>query len=956
MSWREALDRARRTGGRRYWRSLGELLDRPDFRRALADEFPALATEPLDWERRDILRCLGAALALSGLAGCEARPDEQAMPYVRQPEDLVPGRMRGYATAFTFAGYAQPVIGMTNVGRPTKIEGNPDHPASRGTTDAFTQASLLDLYDPDRATGILQGDRPTSWEEFDRLLAAHSALHDATQGQGFALLSGAVSSPTLLRQIAALQARWPKARWYADEVDLRDGRAPATRVAFGRSLDRLPLLDAAHATVVFDDDPLGPGPGMTWNSLGWSQRRRAFQKGDGASALFVAEPSPTLTGGRADGRLMASPSRIPALVAALAAIFGLPDVERPVLLRPERQWIEAAAKALAAAKGRGLVLVGGGQPPEIQALGLAIDERLGNLTVTSRFVEPVRATPAGDGSLDALVAEMTAGEISTLLVLDANPVQMPGQASFASALSKVELSIHAGLHRDETARMCRWHVPLAHDYESWSDGRAVDGSPIIVQPLVRPFFGVRGRHALLAGLLGAPGTDDRAIVRETWRGLTDEAWRQALVTGSAGPAATAVTPGAVRRGALPPPAQAGGLELLVRPDPTLWDGRFANNPWNQERPKPFTTLTWDNAVHIAPALAVTRGLETGDVVRLSRGGGWLEGPVFVLPGQAPEVVLLHLGSGRRTGAVADGVGFDALTPIGMGPLTIERTGARRLLALTQQHHAIDGRDLVRETHANDRQGSRPAHVEPSFYEPGSRTKPNWGMSIDLDLCTGCGACVSACIAENNIPMVGREQVAKGREMHWLRVDQYQEGPAETPRFHNQPVPCMHCENAPCEMGCPVNASVHSPEGLNLQVYNRCIGTRTCSSYCPYKVRRFNWYDFTSDAAESVQAQRNPNVTVRARGVMEKCTYCIQRLSSARIDAKLAGRAIRDGDVKTACQQVCPTGAISFGDITDEAAEVVRRKRSPRDYTLLPEANTRPRTSYLARIRRPEDDA
>ena len=952
-SWQQALDRLKTSGGRRFWRGLDELLDTPGFRRALADEFPSLQDGPLDWERRDVLRCLGASLALSGLAGCQAQPDERSMPYVNAPEDMIPGKMRGYATAVTFAGYAHPVIGMTNVGRPTKLEGNPDHPMSGGATDAFTQAALLDLYDPDRSRALSFAGRPSSWEALDKALAAQAVRLDATGGAGFALLTGAISSPTMLRQIDILRARWPAARWFVDEWDMRDHRGAATALAFGRPLDRIARFDVAQATVIFDDDPLGPGPAMVANSLGWASRRRAFQRGDGAATWMVAEPSPTLTGGRADRRLIAGPSRIPALVEALAALFGIDGARRVALVSSEQVWIERAGKALAAAKGKGLVLVGREQPPEIQALGFAIDERLGNLAATSRFVSPVRRFPDGDGTLDALLAGIDAGSIKSLVVIDANPVQLPMTRPVQAGLAKLDFSLHAGTHCDETGLACTWHVPLAHDLESWSDGRAIDGTPVIIQPLVRPFFDVRGRHALMAALARAGG-DDHAIVRKTWAGVDDKGWEQALVSGSIGVADDGIGVGPVRKVAANAPP-VSRLSLLVRADPTLWDGRFANNPWAQEQPKPFTTLTWGNAALIAPRFAAERGLVNGDVVRLSRGGGAIEAPVWIMPGQAPGTILIHIGHGRAAGGtVAEGSGFDALLPIGSGPLTIAPTGKRQGLAATQQHHAIDGHDLVRTTPLDDRAPAPPEKKVASFYADKLLTSPNWGMAIDLDLCTGCGACVTACVAENNIPMVGRDQVARGRDMHWLRVDRYYEGDPDAPLLHNQPIPCMHCEDAPCEMGCPVNAAVHSPEGLNLQVYNRCIGTRTCSSYCPYKVRRFNWYDFTGDRPESIQAQRNPNVTVRARGVMEKCTYCIQRISGARIDAKEAGHPIADGAVKTACQQVCPTGAISFGNIADPQANVVHRKALARNYTLLDEANTRPRTSYLARIR--EDEA
>jgi len=1018
--WKEVLAGLQAQGGRRFWRGLDELAGSPEFREAIASEFPAL--QSADWNRRGLLRAFGASLALAGLTGCEARPDGRAMPYVEDPEHLVPGRPRLYATMTSFAGIAQPVLGVTYVGRPTKLEGNPDHPASRGATDAFTQAALLDLYDPERSRIPRNASGPISWDALDTALAGRAAMLDASKGEGFRLLTGATTSPTLLRQIDALLARWPAARWHVFEPVNDDALHAATTQAFGRALDSIPLLDRAEATVAFDADPLGPGPYQVRDSLAWSARRRAFQQGDGRADLMVAEPSPTLTGARSLDRLVAEPSRIPVLVAALARVFGIvPDA--PALDPAETRWIERAAKTLAAAKGRGLVLVGTEQPAATQALGWAIDARLGNLGATRRFIDPLRPTPPPDRTLDALLADMEGGRVNTLAILDSNPVYAsPDGPAFAAALRKVAFSVHAGLWHDETGQACGWHAPLAHILESWSDGRAADGTPVIAQPLVRPFFDVRPLHAMLAAIGGDFTASDHALVQQTWAekwGALQPHWNEALLKGTAtqssspsgespnlSPSPSGESPnlspspsgeglgvgerndhaaGFLERrphpnpspegeglalrphpnpasgrpvprtglglpGAAQPDAPEGeGLALLLRPDPTIWDGRLANNPWAQEQPKPVTTLTWDNAVLIAPALATAHDLSDGDMVRLTSGPASISGPVWIMPGQAPRTVLIHQGYGRRFGEVARDAGFDATPLIGHATVTLERVDGRRALAAAQEAHAIDGKDLVRIVDFIDTAPKPPQQPKPSFWAEKPLTRPNWAMTIDLDLCTGCGACVTACNAENNIPMVGREEVRNGRRMHWLRVDRYYEGDPADPLLHTQPVPCMHCEDAPCEMGCPVNAAVHSPEGLNLQVYNRCVGTRTCSSFCPYKVRRFNWDDYSGDAPESIKAQRNPNVTVRARGVMEKCTYCIQRISAARIDAKIAGHPIADGAVRTACQQVCPTGAISFGDIADPAAAVQKRKASPRDYALLEEANTRPRTSYLARI-------
>ena len=960
-----ALDRVRGASGRAFWRGLDELMALDGFRERLAIEFPSLAKDAGDWRRRDILKCLGGAVALAGLDGCERAPDEEALPYVVQPEGETVGVSRYYATAVELDGVAQPVLGKTREGRPIKLEGNPDHPASAGATDAFTQAALLGLYDPDRSATPLHRGRPADWDGFDEMMVELRERLDRSGGTGFRLLTSPVSSPTLLGQIATITSRWRGARWHAFSA-VADRLAEATRAAFGRPLDRRLDLARAEVVVALGDDPLGPGPFQTAWARGWAERRLAHQQGEGAALLFVAEASPTLTGVTATDRLVAGEERIPALLTSLANALGAGGVTLPLTSR-ETAWVEAATRALAAHRGTGLVTVGSHLPPQWQQFAWALNGRLGALGSTLAFAEPSRpAPPDGDQSLAVLARDMRAGRVDTLLALDANPLyHAPPDLGFGPGLKRVPLVIHAGLHADETARFAHWHAPLTHALESWSDTRAAEGTASLIQPLVRPWLPVRSRHAVLGGLLGETRSD-RDIVAATWTSDWGEAagerWERALlaglIPGSAPPVVEVAVPPPVP---LPVPG-AEGLTLLVRPDPTIWDGSLASNPWLQECPKPLSKLTWGNAVHISPALARERGLANGDVVRLSAGGRSVRGPVWVLPGQERRTVLVHLGGGRSAGGrVAQGVGFDAgplrttTSPWQVAGATIEPTGEIERLASTQTHFAMAGHDFVKFVASAT--ARLPEEPQANFYPPlpsGPRHSPQWGMSIDLDLCIGCNACVVACVAENNIPMVGQEQVAKGREMHWIRVDQYHEGDPDDPRHVFQPVPCMHCEDAPCEMGCPVNATVHSPDGLNLQVYNRCIGTRTCAAYCPYKVRRFNWFDLTSDDPPPLKAVRNPDVTVRTRGVMEKCTYCIQRIEEERIDAKVAGRPM--GKVTTACEGACPTRAIVFGDITDPQSEVSKRKAAVRDYSLLKEANTRPRTTYLARIEGGEETA
>lgn len=965
---------SRSTGGA-FWRSLEELVRTPDFQAALAREFPGLGPLAEAVDRRALLRVMGASLALAGLTGCKAEPDETALPYVVQPEGIVSGNPRFYATAVTLAGYALPALGKTYAGRPVKLEGNPDHPAAAGASDPFLQGALLDLYDPERSQAPRHLGQPTSWSAFDDAVAAMARDMDGRQGEGFRILTGAVTSPTLSRQIAALTQRWPKARWHAFEPVNDDLRREATGMAFGRPLETHLLLEEAEVVVSLDDDLLGPGPRQAAHHRRWSARRRAMQAGQGRCRLLVAEPVPTLTGGAAEARLVAPAQRMAAFVEAIAA--GLGAEGRPgALSDAERGFVDRAVAALKAHPGRGLLTVGAQHPPEVQAAALLASARLGAIGTTLRLTDPITlAPPDGAQSLERLMSDMADGAVTALVVIGANPAYAaPAGLNFEAALAKVPLRLHAGLHYDETAQACHWHAPLAHELETWSDARAVDGTASIIQPLVRSFYDVRPLHAIMAALSGGSDASDRTAVEATWKASMgeefDARWRAALVRGFvAGSAPEVVTPSlATAAPTLAPDGEEGGLAVVVRPDPTLWDGRFAHNAWLQETPKPFTKITWGNVVTVSPRWAAENSVVQGDEVRLSVGGRSITGPAFVLPGQEPGTVGLTLGGGRRVaGEVGTGLGYDASALLEtararrLAGASLERTGRALPLASTQLHQAMDGFDFVRTVTGPDQDASTHGQSPgpgtaapaggpaPTFYPARRWDSPSWGMAIDTDLCTGCNACVVACVAENNVPVVGKAEVENGREMHWLRVDHYFSGDPAAPRSYFQPVPCMHCEQAPCEMGCPVNATVHSSDGLNLQVYNRCIGTRTCSSFCPYKVRRFNWFDYTSGDPPELRAARNPEVTVRARGVMEKCTYCVQRIGAARINAKEEGRAIREGEVVTACQQACPASAISFGDVTDPGSLVSRHKLSPRNYSLLEEANTRPRTTYLARI-------
>ena len=938
------------SGGKRFWRSLDEYQRSDAFGDMLKAEFPSIF-ELWSVDRRELLRVMGASLALAGMSGCKPARSDDVVPFVNRPEGYLEGRVDHYATAVLFEGYAQPVLATTSAGRPIKLDGNPEHPAFRGGSTPFMQAAILDLYDPDRSQEPLFGGHPASWDAFDGAVAKWKTGWRASGGAGLRLLIGPTTSPTLLRQIAEVKRTLPQAR-----VHLFDPLGGYT----GEPRPRLrPRLENAEVVVSLDDDLLGPGPAQAINARAWGDRHGDLDVRN-RMRLFVAETTPTQTGAKADRRLGIPPSRLGMLAQAIA---GEGEVLR--LNEKELAWAKAAAKALRDARGRSLLAVGRCAPAQLHALALRVNHALGNVGQTCELAPQLGFVPGPGESFVDLVRDIEARRVSALFVLGANPVyQSPGDIPFAAVYAKVPLRVHAGLHTDETAAISNWHLPLNHALEDWSDARSPDGLATIVQPVVRPMYDSRSMHEVVAALTGDKVPSARRIVRQTWAGQLgdDVAWAGALkigfVEGRSLKGQSLSAEGLSLAKGLSPPRE-GEVEIVIRPDPTVHDGSFANNGWLQELPKPLFKTTWENVVAVSPWLASERHIESGDVVRVESDGRAVEGPAWVLPGQPERVVTIYLGYGRkRAGRIGTGIGYDAYrmrsaaqpwNAVG----TVKPTGARVKLATTQNDHLMDaeGAELVRTVTPEHPSALRSEEEldRASFYPDWPQDKPAWGMVIDLDRCIGCNACVVACQAENNIPVVGQHQVYEGREMAWLRVDRYYAGDPEDPETHFEPVPCMHCEQAPCEMGCPVHATVHSPEGLNLMVYNRCIGTRTCSSYCPYKVRRFNWFDYTSDAPTPTEAQRNPDVTVRGRGVMEKCTYCIQRIEGAKVQADIENRTVRGDEVKTACQQACPAQAISFGNLADPDSAVAKQRKSQRNYALLAEQGTRPRTTYLAKI-------
>jgi MoCo/4Fe-4S cofactor protein with predicted Tat translocation signal len=924
------------------WRSLDELEGAPEFRDWLQREFPPLASEWLDdVSRRRFLKLMGASFALAGLSGCTRQPLEKIVPYVKQPEDLVPGQPLYFATALTFGGYACGVLVESHEGRPTKIEGNPEHPASLGASDVFMQAEILALYDPDHSKSVTNGVDAASWDDFLALAGRERKKWEADGGAGLRLLTGHVTSPTLLSQIAALLKQFPSAKWHAYEP-----LAPAVPQ---------PFYDLAKADVILaiDDDFLGAGPAQLKYVRDFASRRRAASGTSNFNRLYVAESTPTITGARADHRFVLGPRALQAFGTALASGTSLPGWPAQVLADLKRH------------PGNSLIFAGHSLSEEVRQFARNWNRPL-------QIVEPLRMNGS---SLEELVRDLEAGSVETLVIFGGNPAyDAPVDFQFAEKLARVPLRIRLGLYEDETSALCQWQIPEAHALETWSDARAFDGTATIMQPLIEPLYEGKSAHELIAVLGGSAVASSYEIVRQYW--LTQRAggdfekfWRKSVhdgvVEGSAG--------GKPSQPARQVPAVpvAGGLELVFSPSPAIRDGRFANNAWLQELPQPFTKITWDNAALISPATAKRLQIANEEVVDLKYLGRSVRAPVWILPGQADDCVTVHLGYGRtRSGCVGSGVGFNAYAlrtaaaPWGGPGMEIVKTGDCHPLASTQRHQNMDGRELVRsgavaefQQHPGTiAQGGEPAPAaDETLYPPVEYKGHAWGMTIDLGACIGCNVCAIAWQAENNIPVVGKEEVARGREMHWIRVDNYFEGAPENPRLHFQPVPCMHCENAPCELVCPVAATSHSSEGLNQMVYNRCVGTRYCSNNCPYKVRRFNFLEYDRNRFESasvLKLLRNPDVTVRTRGVMEKCTYCVQRINRVRIDAEKQDRPIRDGEIVPACAQACPADAIVFGDINDPQSRVAKFKASPHNYGLLAELNTRPRTTYLAKLLNP----
>jgi MoCo/4Fe-4S cofactor protein with predicted Tat translocation signal len=1017
--------------GPKYWRGLEEIAETEEFSNWVEDEFPNRATL-LQMDRRTLLKFMGASMALAGLSGCRGAflDEEKIVPYVKQPEEIVPGKPLFFATAIPYSGYGVGVLVESREGRPIKIEGNPGHPDSRGATTSMMQAEILNFYDPDRSQSVTNLGEISTWDVFLSDARKVLAEQKARAGSGLRILTETIASPTLAEQIKGLLKTYPGAKWYQfDPCGPHSAKAAAV-AAFGRPVNTIYNIKKAKVIVSLDSDFLMEGPGNLTYARDFADGRRVMGDNADMNRLYAIESYPTITGATADHRFRVRGSEIEAFGQALYAALGQPAVFGDKLTNIDgisQANIEAIARDLMANRGAALVIPGEHQSPGVHVLCHAINSAIGALGSTAML------TPTLDDSgqsqvagLKELTDDLNGKRVDALLIIGGNPVyNAPVDFQFDRAIQNCPFTVHHAQYNDETSEKCTWHLPLAHFLEQWSDVRAYDGTISIVQPLIAPLFDSRSAHQLL-GMLTGQGEDGHALLMSAYKSRAvptavdlnsdvaagkafDKKWRRALNDGVM--PATNYSPLslpfiAASLNSFPPQQSIKGIELIIKADPTVHDGRYANNGWQQEIAKPLTKITWENALIMSPKTAQSLGVVSEDGMEVRVQSRSATGPVWILPGHPENSITVHLGYGRtRSGAVGNGIGFNAYQlrrsdamSFAAAEATAKVGAGSHPIASTQIHHTMEGRDIVRVGTMVAYKENKSLHeheevpvnqVRPEMTEESTSLYPDeifnydgpqWGMTVDLNTCIGCNACVTACQAENNISVVGKDQVKRGREMQWIRIDRYFANEAErwdkgdfnaspaadplaNPDYVFQPMLCQHCEKAPCEPVCPVGATMHSHEGLNQMVYNRCVGTRYCSNNCPYKVRRFNYLNFSDNQAQFragdeenatrvplLRLLNNPDVTVRGRGVMEKCTFCVQRINDVRIEAKKQGRDPKDGEIQVACQQACPTRTIVFGNVADKESEVSKIRNDPRAYQVLRELQTRPRVSYLGKIR------
>ncbi len=1003
-----------KTYGSSYWRSL-EAREQDERARSVPEpEFAEGASElELDGvSRRRFMGILGSSAALAGATlttGCMRKPVEHIVPFDKRPEYMIPGRPLYYATAFALGGSVQGILVESQDGRPTKIEGNPKHPGSQGATSAWAQASVLDLYDPERSRQVLASGEPSDWDAMKEALKEALSKARPAGGANLALVVASPLSPTFRAQLAEFRTAFPKALVVLDDPGAPQTADAAARAVAGDGAHMRMHLEGTRVVAAFDSDFLGTEPDSVRLSRQWARTRQVNSPQDSTSRLYVVEPHFTGTGMVADHRRALKASMVGPVLVALARklvsahgdatrfpqgtdqlLATLPSAE---LDEATAKFVDVLAKDLAGSTQASAVLVGRRQPAWVHALAMLVNTGLGNIGKSARWdVHPDEAPLA---PLDALAKALQDGTVDTVICLGTNPAyDAPGALGMPALLEKATV-FHAGLYRDETGVLAKWHGPVSHDLEAWGDLESSEGAVTVCQPLISPLHGTPSLLELMG--LVATGTlvDGYSLVKGQWMSsmgdaFSDRAWRRwlhdGLVTGVARPPRNIPTMRdwtAVKKLVPEGAGVVEGTEVDFHIDPKLFDGRYANNAWLQELPHPMSKLVWDNAAYVSAGMAEKLGVANGQMLSITVDGRSLDVPVWIAPGQANDTISLNLGYGRKGfGIVAQDTGFDVGKLRGTGTAAWFAAGSANAgsgtykLVSTQDHGTMkpptyngvefperpialeaDAADFAKDAEIFEKVNLMPKdRLKHLWTPPELKGKQQWGMSVDLGTCTACNACVVACQSENNIPVVGKNQVGNAREMHWIRIDRYYRGDIHEPTAIVQPMMCQHCESAPCETVCPVAATTHSPEGLNDMAYNRCIGTRYCSNNCPYKVRRYNFFNYNLDIDPLQQMQKNPDVTVRFRGVMEKCTYCVQRIQEAKIAAHTRGEdVVPDGTIVTACQQACPTGAIVFGDVKDPNSRVSRLKAQARNYAVLRDLNTGPRTTYLARIRNPHPE-
>ncbi len=975
--------------GKEYWRSLDQLADTPEFQKFLLEEFPSNNIEisnPLS--RRKFLSLMGASLAFAGLAGCR-KPVERIMPYVKAPENIVPGVPKYYATTMPMGLSSIGIVVESHEGRPTKIEGNEKHPASLGKSNAITQAAILGLYDPDRSKNVIHDGNKNIWTNFVSFWQEMHSEYSENQGEGLAILSESTASPTLYELYKQFKQNFPKAQWFTYEAVSDENVYKGLEIISGDPYQ--PVYNYSQAKIILSLDSdflLTESEDITAN-LGFSAGRRVESENDSMNRLYVAESNYSITGGMADHRIPLRSHEIESFTVALAK-----EVNRQGLkinfplelladneLNIDQKIIVEIGKDLIKHKSNGLIVAGARQPGIVHALVFAINSALQNVGKTVEYKQIHDSLLPSSNSIGELAQLVNDNKISTLAILGGNPAyNAPSDVDFSNVLSKVGTSVHLSSYYDETSKISNWHIPLAHFLESWGDTKSADGTLSVIQPMIEPLFNGKGMVEVLNLVVTGKENSAYNIVKDHWTKLLpainyDKNWRRTLHDGLLeNSASNSITPKIVKSNLVnylknnnQVKINSNELEIVFQSSPALFDGRYANNGWLQELPDAITKLVWDNVLLISPATANSYNVENQDVVKISYNNKSMKLPVWILPGHANNSITVTLGYGRNAvGRIGNNVGYNAYrirsskSPDFDSGVTLIKTDEIYELANTQNHGSMEGRPIVREatleeyknhpTFAKDMVKHPPLESlwDEFKYDEGYQ----WGMSIDLNLCTGCNTCVLACQSENNIAVIGKEQVSNGREMHWIRMDRYFSGDLENPEMVHQPIACQHCEMAPCEQVCPVSATSHDKEGLNVMTYNRCVGTRYCSNNCPFKVRRFNYFNFTKDYPETIKMVQNPDVTVRSRGVMEKCTFCTQRINEKKINAKNEGREVRDGEILTACQQSCPANAIVFGNINDPESEVSKIKKRNLDYALLGELNLKARSTFLGKLRNP----